>query len=392
MLRRLVVTGLLFLGFAACPGQICQTTHLTDLYCLIPSAFRTTSAPFSAFYTPFGTELSQLPVAKPSGLILKFQNGVLAPTNESLGPVFTDRAETIGRNRVFIGGTFQHFGFNSIDGTKLGNLPIILTYPPPPSSPSVYTVTTNRFDIKASQYAFLAAYGVTNHLDVSVVIPVERIAMSVGVNGVEYSQNVTPLPFTEYVPGSSSGIGDVLLGAKYTVLDKSKIVIAGALNVRVPSGDEFNFLGSGTTGVRPFVVVSAHGRISPHVSLGYQWNGDSILNANTQGQKQQLPTDFFYSVGADGTLGHRFTLVADLLGRHFFNSPRLTSPQSFQFLNVTASTVQPYTSSYTRNDLSLGVKAKVFSNLVVTGNVLIKLDNGGLRAIASPLVGLSYSF
>jgi len=28
----------------------------------------------------------------------------------------------------------------------------------------------------------------------------------------------------------------------------------------------------------------------------------------------------------------------------------------------------------------------------VTGNVLLKLDNGGLRARAIPLVGASYSF
>jgi hypothetical protein len=43
-------------------------------------------------------------------------------------------------------------------------------------------------------------------------------------------------------------------------------------------------------------------------------------------------------------------------------------------------------------DLSLGFKVRAFSQLVVTGNVLIKLNDDGLRAKAVPLVGVGYSF
>jgi hypothetical protein len=41
---------------------------------------------------------------------------------------------------------------------------------------------------------------------------------------------------------------------------------------------------------------------------------------------------------------------------------------------------------------SLGLKLRAFSKLVFTGNVLLKLDDGGLRSRAVPLVGVSYSF
>jgi hypothetical protein len=41
---------------------------------------------------------------------------------------------------------------------------------------------------------------------------------------------------------------------------------------------------------------------------------------------------------------------------------------------------------------SLGLKLRAFSKLVITGNVLLKLDDGGLRSRAVPLVGVSYSF
>jgi hypothetical protein len=41
---------------------------------------------------------------------------------------------------------------------------------------------------------------------------------------------------------------------------------------------------------------------------------------------------------------------------------------------------------------SLGLKFRVAGRFVVTGNVLLKLDDGGLRSKAIPLVGASYSF
>jgi hypothetical protein len=41
---------------------------------------------------------------------------------------------------------------------------------------------------------------------------------------------------------------------------------------------------------------------------------------------------------------------------------------------------------------SIGIKAKPFSNLLITANVLLKLNDGGLRARAVPLLGVSYTF
>ncbi len=48
--------------------------------------------------------------------------------------------------------------------------------------------------------------------------------------------------------------------------------------------------------------------------------------------------------------------------------------------------------SFNTDDLALGAKYSPFGNWLVTGNVQIKLDDGGLRAKVVPLVGLSYTF
>lgn len=163
-----------------CYAQLCETAHTTDLYCLLPAAFHTPAQPFGAFYTPFGTELSQLPTAKPAGLVLAFEHGQLVPANETLGAIFSERAETMGQNRFLVSFGYQRFNFGSIDGTDLGNLPIVLTCSTAActggvTGVSVYTVTNNRFDIKANQYTALAVFGLTKSIDVSAAIPLREL-------------------------------------------------------------------------------------------------------------------------------------------------------------------------------------------------------------------------
>jgi hypothetical protein len=397
MLKRIFLAILVFgLGHAAvCNAQLCVTSHTTDLYCLIPAAFHTRAAPFNAFYTPFGTELSQLPTAKPAGLVLAFDRGRLVPANETLGAIFSERAETIGRGRLLLSFGYQRFRFGSIDGTDLKHIPIVLTFNS--QDVSVYTVTNNRFDIKADQYSGLAVYGLTKNIDVSAAIPFERIVMSVGVNGTEYSTQGSTVTFVEYAAGSASGISDAVFGIKWKVLDAFRIRLAPGVDVRVPSGDEINFLGSGTVGVKPYLAASVKGWISAHGNIGYQWNDDSILNPSSQGTKQQLPTNLSYTAGVNADLiKNRLTVIVDLLGQHFIDAPRLTPATTFNGSSIpavnNALSVGHEIEGYTVNNIAIGAKARPFGKMVLTGNITIKANSAGLRSTVVPMVGLTYSF
>ncbi|MGA3070121.1 MAG: hypothetical protein ABSD43_07875 [Terracidiphilus sp.] len=402
MLKR-IFSVLLVFGIShavLCSAQLCTTTHTTDLFCLLPAAFRTPAQPFGAFYTPFGTELSQLPTAKPAGLVLTVEHGQLVPANETLGAIFSERAETIGPHRLLVSFGYQRFNFGSIDGTDLKDLPIVLTCSTAActggiTGVTVYTVTSNRFDIKANQYTGLAVFGLTKNIDVSAAIPFERIAMSVAVNGTEYStQGAASAGFQEYVPGSSLGFADVVVGAKWKAFDKAKIRLAPGVDVRIPSGDELNFLGSGTVGLKPYLAASVKEPVSVHGNIGFQWNGDSILNANAQGAKQQLPTDFFYTAGANAdVVKNRLMLIADLLGQHYYDAPRLARPSTVSVPIVgNVLSVEPEVSAYTMNNFALGMKLRPFGHLILTGNATFKLNSAGLRSTVVPLAGLAYSF
>jgi hypothetical protein len=397
MLKRALMIAILSGVFTSISATAQSTCGSTKLYCLIPTAFHTTTATFNFFNEAFGTQVSQLPLATPaSGFIFTFDKslGVYTASNESFGPILTERAETIGRHKLYVAFTYQHFGFDEIDGTNLKNVPIVFAFPSV-QHPSVLTATTNRVDAKIDQYAAFASFGLTNRIDVSVAIPFERVSMGVSSKGTEYSTTTTAkTSFQEFLPGSASGIGDLVLAAKGTAFKGEHFRLALGTEVRLPSGDERNFLGSGAVGVKPYIVLSRRGRIAPHLDMGYQWNGNSFLATDQNGKKQQLPTFFSYSGGADIGVSKRLTVVADLLGQRFFDAPQISSPKSVSIPNQTGSfsSVEPLTGSYSADNLGLGVKVSPVGHLLITANVLIKLDHGGLRSKVVPMAGLSYSF
>jgi hypothetical protein len=181
----------------------------------------------------------------------------------------------------------------------------------------------------------------------------------------------------------------VIARVKATILSRDRFGLAGGVDVRFPTGDELNFLGSGAYGVKPFVAASYRARVSPHANFGYQWNGDSILasaNGASSTSKTQLPTDVFYSVGFEVPT-KRVTFAADFLSFHVFDALRL-SPTT-QFGQPTSAVT---TGSFTTSDGSLGFKFNPMAGLLITTNVDIKLDHNGLRHRLIPLVGIAYTF
>ena len=167
--------------------------------------------------------------------------------------------------------------------------------------------------------------------------------------------------------------------------------------MRLPTGDAENFLGSGTFGIKPFVTFTRNGRLSPHLNLGYQFNGNSKLVVGSAGAETRLPDRLIYSGGADWGISKRLTVAADVLEQHVIsgqraallsNQPISSAAGAFNVISV----ISTFTESYNRTDGSIGFKLKPFGNLLLTSNLLVKLDRNGLRQRLAPLVGLSLTF
>src|SRR5664279_388069 len=102
------------------------------LVCLIPFATRaqnpgTVGDPAAAFNASFATQLTQLPLpSSATGVVFVFDKSINEDVPlENLGPILTDRAQTIGKKKLFVGFSFQQFTFNSVDGNSLASLPFV---------------------------------------------------------------------------------------------------------------------------------------------------------------------------------------------------------------------------------------------------------------------------
>jgi hypothetical protein len=422
MVKRALIVALLS-GLFGCVGANAQQVvdncpyspaHKNGLACLIPDLTKTgTSNNLSGFNTTIAQVVGQLPLAVPvSGFVLGFDKklGIPVDLNENLGSVLTERGNTVGRHKLFVGFTFQRFVFETIDNTKLNNVPVVF------QSGSTFGYSENSISANINQYTGIVAFGLTSRMDISATLPYERISMSAGNNFVETVAGGTSFsnPISQSVAGSAKGIGDLLVNLKVAMLQGEKVAFAGGLEARFPTGDEYNLLGSGAYGVKPYVVLSRRGRFTPHVNVGYQWNSYSNLYINSCYFQQtggctggtglptlRLPDSLDYSGGADVGIVKRLTFVADLVGQRYFNAPRITPagpsslpnlPPAFTNEPQFDNTVGVHNGPYNVDNLGLGLKYNPVAHLIISINTLIKLDNGGLRSKYTPLVGLSYRF
>jgi hypothetical protein len=195
--------------------------------------------------------------------------------------------------------------------------------------------------------------------------------------------------------GTASGLGDIIVRAKGTVFREGHRGLAAGVDLRLPSGDERDLLGTGGPGIRGFTALSLlYGRFSPHFNVGYQWNGSSVLAGDiSTGTKGDLPDQFSYAVGADYGISERVSLAADLLGRHVIDSPRLVTrgfPVQGDFGSAVFEDIAFDHESFGALDGAAGVKVNVGRRLLINFNLRFKLNDNGLGDRVTPLIGLEY--
>jgi len=367
----------------------------------------------------FVTQLTALPLpSSASGLTFGTdpETGLPTPRRQSFGPILTERAETIGQGRFNVSFSYQYFSFDEIDGIELDEgIPDSIAHCDCPAGipldfkEDVIELATS-IDGDVSQFTAFFTYGLHDAFDVSVAVPIVRTSLGVtSIATIRRDEGVDPQihqfeggnpdqqVFTS--SGDATGIGDVVVRLKGNPDIAERVELAAGVDTRLPSGDELDLLGTGAVGVRPFVVLSGSlgNAVSPHVNLAYQWNGESVLGGDLRvaNDEQDLPDQLFYAVGVDWGVHERLTLAFDLLGQQLFDAQTLEvdntietplgTQRSFPDLGFDETTLNQTSAAF-------GFKVNPGGNLLVDFNLLVKLNDGGLRDKVTPLVGFEYAF
>ena len=394
----LVLISSLYFSRALAQTNAFCLAHADTLYCKIPSLFGDAVVnPLQPLDEALATQLTLVPLASPaSGIVYTKNPATKLPVpsgTETFGPVLTERGETLYSGKLFVAATYQRFRFDSLDGVNLKRIPIIFDFCTAAGQCGPIA-TIIRTDAHLDQYAIFGTYGVTSWLDTSIALPILKVTIAAnGVNCVQpYCSFTTPGGVTvsfqnTQVSGSATGIGDIVLRGKASVFESHKFKFAVGCDVRLPSGDALNLLGSGSVGVKPFEAVSRSGKFSPHFNVAYQWNGNSLLAGAVAGEKGKLPEVLSYAAGADMAALKNFTVSADFLGEHVLEASRLAQVTTLGLPNVAQGE-----GTFNTERGALGFKWKPMKELLVSGNVLAKFDHNGLHHTAVPLAGISYTF
>jgi Putative MetA-pathway of phenol degradation len=346
-------------------------------------------------------QLGNFPLPSPaSGFTFQFDPalGTFTRSTESFGPIFADRAETVGRGKLSVGFSYSRFTYDKLDGKNLDTGELQLTFLHDPTDPTagrgppfafeVDTVTAQIFaDITTDLFVLSGTFGVLEDLDVSFAIPIVRNSMDVKGIATSNNESNTRLMNTtlahKFADGSTTltrkasdeatGLGDILLRAKYNFYRQKPLALAAALDLRLPTGDEDDLLGTGAAQVSPFFIASAAVfGFYPHVNVGF------ILSSTAD-----LANEFFFRSGFDWPMIKQVTFAFDLLGRLAINNdqPKAGRPPG-----------SSETSGDFILDAAIGVKVNPWRNVLLLLNGLVALNDAGLRDTITPLIGVEVSF
>jgi hypothetical protein len=396
-----------------------------------------------AFGDRFRSQFANFPLGSSTGgftYTFDETSGTFSRSSASFGPAFTERARTIGRGRFSAGVNFQYNKFDTFGDVDLtdGSLTFYLphtdccnaAFPPPsanvPGFEGDLLEASVILEAKTSTFAFLANYGVTDRVDLGVVVPVSSVDIDATVNAsiirLSTAGNPTVHTFTQGQDeihqtfsdsGSATGIGDIVIRSKYVLFSQGETGIAAAFDLRLPTGDEKDLLGIGTTQGKVYAILSGGtARLGTHVNVGYTFSGKGEAESDLVFESPGISDEFAYAGGVDFVAHPRLTVIGDIIGRTLIDAGQIgPEDKSFQYRVgagatdtplVTSSTNpltnQPYQQlNLTPGNLNLvlgtvGAKYNVAPNLLISGNVLFPLTKGGLRDTLTISFGLDYAF
>jgi hypothetical protein len=224
----------------------------------------------------------------------------------------------------------------------------------------------------------------TPNLDVNITLPLIRASLDAKTVSDSPDPRLPSFALTEMDPNrrtevlhssdSDFGVGDLLIRTKYVFHRGAPIDLAAGLGLSLPSGDEEDLRGTGDTRVQPSLIASRtffDGRLEPLLNLAFDINANDVER-----------TVFRWAVGAAGQIYGPLTGAVIFLGRNELSeqTDKIAAPFFFQI---------------ERNDIydvSLGLRWLLWEKLIVSANVLLPLNDDGLRADAIPTVQLQYVF
>ena len=357
--------------------------------------------------------------AASSGTTFRFVDGAPVATSISSGPLFAERAQTLGKGRVFVGFNRNSASYSSLRGVPLNDLRLTFTHQnvTEASSPGCSAAQgadcdqmgvprlendimlfTVALDVKVAVASFFVTYGLSDRLDLSFAVPVVSAYLSgrsnaeiipfggpPAVHFFDGTETDPVLHASSSVRGSATGIGDVSTRLKFNLNQTDRTGFAILLDARFPTGSEEDLLGTGHfSGGAMAVISSRFAQFSPHANVGVLYRSGETENHA-----------FLATVGFDHLLAPWATFAADLVSEFQVGAGKLAIPGTVHYDTPFERTIEPSSIPEMRDNLvngSFGFKLRTIGELTAVTNAIVPLNRAGLRSNLLWSFGLEYSF
>ncbi|MFQ5569568.1 MAG: hypothetical protein ACE5G0_07825 [Rhodothermales bacterium] len=398
-------------GFALSPGPHGQ--HF------LPAAEEAVHALTPALNSLIAGNVASFPLSSNVAVVeVDFIDGQPVGTRGSLGPIFAESAETLGPGKLVVGFSATHLTLDQLRGVPLKDMRFTflhqdLAEPGLGDNPNESDIV-NIFpdlDVDANIFALYATYGVASNFDVTLAVPFVNITLdgharatvesftfgALGQANHHFGDDPThPELVKELAYGeNASGVGNLAVQMKYRVPFGSSFGLGVLADARVPTGNENDFLGTGHFSLRGLLISSwQFGDFTPHLNVGYDYR-DAPFDSD----------ELEISLGFDQKLADGLTFAAEILGEFDLDETEAIDllPGTITLVDQVPNTTARTTRVIHRSNIpdrnrdhtlnaALGLWIAPTQNFQVLANLIVPLQDDGLRSSVVPTVGLSLSF
>jgi len=383
----------------------------------IPSSNAENSALIATIGDALGSSIGSIPIGSTSGSeSFHFVGGVPVRSSTSAGPIFAERAQTLGTGRALVGISRTAFRFATLRGVDMNDIQLTFTHQNVDFAgcDAVFNDDCTKYGVPALENDVMnfrlsmdldvrvtsayVTYGVNDRVDVGLVLPIvqadfrgESFAQIVPFGGTTVAHYFAGTPANPVLNasrqslGSSAGLGDVAVRAKVNLRETADASVAVLLDARFPTGSEEDLLGGGKFAGRALAIIDSRlGDFSPHANVGY------LHHAGDRQNDAVLAT-----LGFDQRLRETVTLAADLVSELQVGDSKLILPELLTYEAPFRRTLNPTNIPTMRDDIvngSFGVKVAPARRTIIVLNALFPLNRGGLRPNLVYTAGIEHTF
>jgi len=383
----------------------------------IPASNAENAALISFLTDALGVSIGSIPIGSTSGgETFRFEAGLPVLVSTSSGPIFAERAQTLGRGHMLAGISRTGFRFATLRGVDMGDINLVFTHQnvnfpgcsaqfggdcalygiPRLENDAMDFHLSMDLDVRVTSMYF--TYGVGDRFDFGVVVPIvqsefrgksdAQIRPFGGDSAFHYFAGTPSNPvLTAHREslGSAAGLGDVAMRLKLNLRNAPEGGFALLVDGRFPTGSKEDLLGSGKFSGRALMIFNSKiADFSPHLNAGYLYHADRTQNDAILG-----------TVGFDQRLADAFTLAADLVTELQVGDSKLPLPGIVTYDVPFRRTLNPTNIPQMRDDIvngSFGFKIAPARKTTIVLNTLFPLNRGGLRPNLVYTAGIEYTF